>query len=153
MRGRKPKPSRLRIVGGNAGRRPINTREPKPAIAAPSAPAVLRGEARREWRRVVPMLEAMGVLAAIDRAALAAYCQSYGRWLDAERELRRAGLTFETDKGNHVQSPLVGIARRAMADVVRYSAEFGMTPSARSRVQADPNRIPQAQERPTRKYF
>jgi P27 family predicted phage terminase small subunit len=153
MRGRKPKPSHLKVVSGNAGKRALNSREPRPAIAAPSPPAVLRGEARREWRRVVPMLEAIGVLAEIDRAALAAYCQSWGRWLKAERELAREGMTFETDKGNHVQHPLVGIARRAMADVVRYSAEFGMTPSARSRVQADPtSRAPQT-ERSARKYF
>jgi P27 family predicted phage terminase small subunit len=39
-----------------------------------------------------------------------------------------------TTKGNLIQNPLVGIANKAMADMVRYAAEFGMTPSARTRL-------------------
>jgi P27 family predicted phage terminase small subunit len=54
-----------------------------------------------------------------------------------------------TDKGNKIQNPLVGIARRAQADMVRYASEFGMTPSARSRVHADK----QAKEDPTKRWF
>jgi phage terminase small subunit len=37
-----------------------------------------------------------------------------------------------------VQHGLIGIANKAMADMVRYAAEFGMTPSARCRVSATP---------------
>jgi P27 family predicted phage terminase small subunit len=45
------------------------------------------------------------------------------------------GLVVKTKSGNIIQNPLVGVANKAMADVVRYAAEFGMTPSARSRIE------------------
>ncbi len=44
------------------------------------------------------------------------------------------GLIVMTKSGNLIQNPLVGTANKAMADMVRYAAEFGMTPSARTRV-------------------
>lgn len=50
-----------------------------------------------------------------------------------------AALLIKTKDGNAIQNPLVGIANKARADVVRFSAEFGMTPSARSRVTATPD--------------
>ena len=39
--------------------------------------------------------------------------------------------------GNPGKNPLVGTANKAMSDMVRYAAEFGMTPSSRSRVRAN----------------
>ena len=36
--------------------------------------------------------------------------------------------------GHMIQNPLVGVANKAMNDMVRFAAEFGMTPAARSRV-------------------
>lgn len=159
-RGRKPKPSYLRIVGGNAGRRPLNTREPTAPLSVPSPPSILYGDAKLEWRRVARSLAEMGVLSSIDRAALAAYCQAYGVWLQAERHIKTladsgdkyGGLLTKTTNGNVIQNPLVGIANKARADMVRFAAEFGMTPSGRSRVQIDPN-AKQKQADPARKYF
>ena len=56
----------------------------------------------------------------------------------AERDQLTSGLMIKTTNGNAVQNPLVGTANKAMGDMVRYAAEFGMTPSARSRVAKDP---------------
>ena len=143
--GPKPKPSKLKLVRGNPGKRPLNEAEPKPEPNAnvPAAPRHLSKDALKEWQRVCSDLVALGILTNLDRAALAAYCQSYGRWVQAERALAKIegkadSLTVETQSGNTIQSPLVGIANKAMADMVRYSAEFGMTPSARTRVHAEP---------------
>ena len=78
---------------------------------------------------------------------LAAYCQSYGRWAQAERALARmaekdplnSALMVKTTNGNAVQNPLVGTANKAQADMVRYALEFGMSPSSRSKVNATPD--------------
>ena len=44
-----------------------------------SPPSYLKGkEARREWRRVVPLLEQIGVFGNLDKSNLAAYCYNYG---------------------------------------------------------------------------
>jgi P27 family predicted phage terminase small subunit len=142
-RGRKPTPTHLKLVRGNPGKRAVNHAEPKPKVVLPSPPAELSEDALAEWNRVASDLHGLGILTAIDRAALAAYAQAYGRWVQAERAAAKmaekdqmtAGLMIRTTNGNAVQNPLIGVANKAMADMVRYAAEFGMTPSARSRIQ------------------
>ena len=46
VRGRKPKPSHLKLVTGNPGKRAINTQEPVPERILPAPPAELTAEAR-----------------------------------------------------------------------------------------------------------
>lgn len=135
-------PTVIRKLRGNASKRPLNDREPTftPAAgAALEAPEFLTAEARAEWDRVAPELNTSGLLAGVDRMALAGYCQSFARWVEAEREISAKGstMTLYDDDGaaKYVQqSPWVGIARAALDHMRRFAAEFGMTPSARSRV-------------------
>jgi phage terminase small subunit len=72
-------PTALKLLAGNPGHRPLNQNEPKPELVAPTCPSHLSREAKREWRRIVPELEKLGLLTRIDRAALAAYATAYGR--------------------------------------------------------------------------
>ncbi|HHX91365.1 MAG TPA: phage terminase small subunit P27 family, partial [Paracoccus sp.] len=118
--------------------------EPRFAPEIPTVPGFLSEEAQAEWARVCVQLYNQGVLSQVDRAALAAYCQAYGRWQQAEEALSlmgerdrvTKGMMIKTTNGNAVQNPLVGTANKAMADMMRYATEFGMTPSARSRITA-----------------
>ncbi|MCA3380174.1 MAG: phage terminase small subunit P27 family [Roseomonas sp.] len=145
-RGRKPKPTHLKLVIGNPGKRPLPKAEAKAVRALPSPPPHLSDEAKVEWGRVSEELYKIGLLSGVDRAALAAYCQAYARWVQAERaiaemgkrDMLTGGLMIKTTNGNAVQNPLVGTANKAASDMVRYAAEFGMTPSARSRIEAHP---------------
>jgi P27 family predicted phage terminase small subunit len=132
-------------VKGNPGKRPLPEHEAKIALAEPSPPPFLCDDAKVEWGRVCSILYTAGLMTEADRAALAAYCQAYGNWAQAERAITKLaekgeinGMLMKTTNGNVIQHALVGIARKARADVVRYAAEFGMTPSARARVQANP---------------
>jgi P27 family predicted phage terminase small subunit len=100
----------------------------------PRCPEHLTSAAAREWRRVVRVLQAMGVVTAVDRAALAAYCQAYGRWVEAEARLREAPLLYKTPSGHVQQSPYLGIIHKQLELMGRYMVELGMTPAARSRV-------------------
>ena len=144
MKGRKPVPTYLKVVRGNPGKRKLPVDEPVPARDLPDVPPHLCDDAKVEWGRVSSELYRMGLLTGVDRAALAAYCQSYGRWARAEvalakmseKDLLTGGLLIKTSNGNAIQNPLVGIANKAASDMVRYAAEFGMTPSARTRVKA-----------------
>ncbi len=143
--GRKPKPTHLKIVTGNPGLRPLPKNEPQLPPDLPPMPDHLHGEAVAEWKRVSVDLYNAGILTKIDRAALAAYCQSYGRWHKAESAIlemekvdtKTGGLMIKTTNGNVIQNPLVGTANKAMADLVKYSEQFGMTPSARSRIDVE----------------
>lgn len=61
-RGRKPKPTAIKELEGNPGKRPLNANEPRPERKAPRCPAWLDTEAKREWRRMGKVLEQMGML-------------------------------------------------------------------------------------------
>jgi P27 family predicted phage terminase small subunit len=90
-RGRKPKPTALKVIEGNRSKtilRPDTIQPPK--RSKPLAPPPhLTQAARSEWRRLALGLTQLGLLSTMDRAAFAAYCQAYGRWVEAERELER----------------------------------------------------------------
>jgi P27 family predicted phage terminase small subunit len=153
--GPKPRPTFLKVIAGTARRCRLPKNEPRPELALPPVPAELDDDARLEWDRVMPDLYRAGLMTRLDRAVLAAYCSAHGRWARAERALRKLGdegadgLLIKTAKGNVIQNPLVGIANKAAADMVRFAAELGMTPSARSRVSAP---SPPALD-PAEKYF
>ena len=82
-RGRKPKPTALKVLEGNPGKRPLNDREPVPPKGTLKCPAWLLPEAKKEWKRLAPALEAMGVLTMADLTAFEGYCQAYARWKEA----------------------------------------------------------------------
>jgi len=134
--GRKPKPRALKIIEGNPGRRPIGT-EPPVAKGVPDCPDHLDGDAAKEWARIAPELAQAGLLAHVDRAALAAYCQAWGRWVGAERLLKTHGMIVKSPNGHLIQSPVLPIANKAMAQMLKFLTEFGMTPSSRARLDVD----------------
>jgi len=130
-----PVPTALKKLRGNPGRRPLPKNEPEPEIVAPSCPKHLVGEARKEWRRMSKQLVELGLLSKIDRAALAGYCTVWGRHVEAEVELRKAGLIVkEPTSGYPIQNPYLAIANTALKQMRAFSVEFGLTPSSRSRV-------------------
>jgi P27 family predicted phage terminase small subunit len=138
-------PTHLRLLRGNPGKRPIKP-EPEPAVPdkPPEPPAFLSEDAVNEWWRVAPELHALGLFTVIDVMPLAAYCQAYAHWIAAERALalmaagdpRFNGLMIKGSTGSYLGNPLVKIARNAAADMLRFAAEFGMTPRARSYLDA-----------------
>jgi P27 family predicted phage terminase small subunit len=137
MRGRKPIPTVIKQLNGNPGRRPLNDREPKFEKKMPRCPGHLNAPAKREWHRIAGDLYRAGLLTVADRAALAAYCQAYGRWVQAEEIIAKKGEVVKTTNGNIIQNPYLPIATRAMDQMLKIEIEFGMTPSSRSRIKAD----------------
>ena len=136
MAGRKPKPTALKKLEGNPGKRKLNTKEPVPGKGMPDCPKWLLPEAKKEWERLCVKLSEMGVLTEIDMAAFAAYCQSFARWKEAQEHIDSEGSTFETDKGYQQQTPWVGIANTNQKLMMQATSEFGLTPSARLRIMA-----------------
>lgn len=136
VRGRKPKPTHLKLLEGNPGKRPLPKNEPKPRPVTPPCPKWLDTEAKREWRRVSKELERLGLLTIVDRAALAGYCQAYARWKQAEEILDVEGLTFTTPNGYVQQRPEVAIAQKSLQLMRAFGTEFGLTPSSRGRISA-----------------
>jgi P27 family predicted phage terminase small subunit len=136
-RGRKPKPTALKVLEGNPGKRPLNDKEPQPERKAPRCPSWLEPEAKKEWKRMAKTLEAIGVLTQVDKAAFAGYCQAYARWKEAEEFLSKHGTIFKTPSGYIQQVPQVAIARNYLQIMKDFCSEFGLTPAARTRIKVD----------------
>ena len=137
QRGRKPTPTAVKVLEGNPGKRSLNTEEPKPEKKAPRCPSWLEEEAKKEWKRMSKQLEHLGILTEIDMAAFAGYCQAYARWKEAEEYISRQGTVVETPNGYLQQVPQVSIAQTYLKIMNRFCEQFGLTPSARSRVVTD----------------
>ena len=134
MAGRPPKPTRLKILHGNPGKRPLPKGEPQPSLGIPTRPGWLSPEAKREWNRLVPELAELGLLAKIDRALISAQCQCWAMYVDAIKDTQENGTTFTTDKGYVGQRPSVAIAARMLEKMNQLSAKFGLTPADRSKM-------------------
>ncbi len=135
MRGRKPKPTLLKVLDGNPGKRPIDNSEPHPSEGVPDRPDWLDTEARAEWNRVTVELTDMGMLTLADRAALAAYCTAWSRWVEAEAMVKKFGTIVKSpERGFPMKSPYLSIADQALETMRKLMVEFGLTPSSRSRI-------------------
>ena len=140
-----PVPFPLKVLRGNPGKRPMKP-EPQPEIAAdvPEPPPFITGYAADEWWKTAPELHRLGLLTRIDVPALAAYCHAFGQWRMAAESLAKMqandpimnGMIIKTKYGDAAMNPLVSIARKHAADVIRYASEFGLTPVARTRLAA-----------------
>jgi P27 family predicted phage terminase small subunit len=143
MSGRRPKPTTLKLVAGNAGKRKINKKEPKPKRIIPSCPAHLDDEGKIAWGRLTVLLDRMGVLTEADGAALERLCDCYADILECRTLIRRDGRTYKvlTQTGEILikGNPAVTQLRAADAQFKSYLIEFGLTPAARSKIHATPD--------------
>ena len=149
--GARPIPTEQKRLEGNRGKRPLNENEPKPQAGNAKCPDHLSHEAKKEWRRIVPELERIGVLTMIDIGALAACCQLYGRWVELERGIEKEGMYIDVpilhkETGAAVlnkdgkpitipeKNPKVAETRLTLQQYRAYCGEFGLTPSSRTRL-------------------
>ena len=143
LRGPPPKPRALVVLEGNPGKRPLNPFEPQPRVKRPKCPAHLDDAAKREWRRLVPILERMRVLTEADEIPLANLCMQYATLVKAQQLLGKSGLLFKTKSGYVQQSPLVGIVSGCVEQINKLCREFGLTPASRTRIQVAPEQEPE----------
>jgi P27 family predicted phage terminase small subunit len=135
--GRLAKPTAIRRLEGNRGHRPFNDREPVVFMGEPPMPTHLGALERREWRRFVPLLLDMGVLAESDGTALTALCSSSATIIRAQMELQKLpSLLMKTGPNGYTQQhPLLGVIHSERKVLIVLLREFGLTPSSRSRVE------------------
>jgi len=159
-RGPLPKPVALKLLEGNPGKRALDlSAGVNPQVGIPSIPKHLGVEARKEWKRITPLLEELGLISGLDRTALALYCQAAGRLAELEQAFngkvhrmvasaKAAGQDKDyadavydasysvTPSGYAQQSVIQQLIRSHREQVNRYLMHFGLSPAARGRVQA-----------------
>ena len=140
-RGPRPKPTALlKLSGSWRGR--VERGEPQPRKVIPDCPEWLTGEGRKVWDRMIETLNFMGVLTQADGNSLARYCVTWVRWRQAEEFLARFGTTYpvKDEKGKvrcFMPFPEVAIANQQSQTLTKLEAEFGLTPSSRTRISID----------------
>jgi len=142
-RGPKPTPTPILKLRGTF-RKHRSKNEPRTQAEVPPCPEWLDEQAKNAWGQVTPQLAQMGVLSRIDGNALSRYVTYWSRWKAAEEFLAKHGSVYPIkDEAGKVkclvQVPQVAIAAKLGTLLGRLEAEFGMTPSSRSRIEALPS--------------
>jgi len=136
-RGPKPTPTSILKLRGS-WRAKNRGKEPTPEVKIPPAPKFLTGEALVEWRRITKLLAEVGCIAQQDRALLAAYCIEWAKFVRANNQLRVCkSLLTKTTRGTKTSHPLLRISDRAFAKMLKICAEFGLSPSSRTRLNTE----------------
>ncbi|WP_272971050.1 P27 family phage terminase small subunit [Comamonas terrigena] len=148
--GRSAKPSFLKVIEGNAGKksasdllRDIETQTV--GAAEPPMPDYLSPAAQEEWSRVVPDLLVLGWVHQLDMMALASYCEAVADW----RRFRQliAKKNAGQDESGDVQTYSTGAKQISVWRQLANDAEkranaagalFGMSPLARRNMKAAP---------------
>lgn len=140
MPGPPPKPRRQKLIEGThrKDREAPNALDFNPTTDLPDPPEDLRPETARScWQVCARELHAKGLLAAVDLALLRAYCYQVALMMEAEAELELNGKMAprETAYGIHyVKSPWVSVLADATEKVLKLGAQFGFSPSSRTRI-------------------
>jgi P27 family predicted phage terminase small subunit len=141
MSGR-PKPTNLKIIEGNRGKRPLPENEPKPVPKAPKCPSDIDPGAKRVWKRLAPMLERIGLLTEADGDVFACLCQVRSRLEHINRRMRKAntairkyqksGQAEKLNDANKEQAFLMKEERLYAAQFRLVASDFGLTPRGRA---------------------
>ena len=152
LRGPKPTPNVIKLLTGNPGKRPLNLSDGvNPEIEIPSPPKWLSTHAAKEWRRIGTELEVLGLIAQVDKASLATYCQTWGDLCDLEMAFAAQKKKAKEQLGDndtslmaaYFQKTPTGFLRESSihrkivemrSELDRYVKNFGLNPAARARV-------------------
>jgi len=132
MKGRKPKPTALKMAMGNPGGRRLPTDEPQPTPGLPDPPAMLVPEERAVWDRIVPEMLKMGVLAKVHGDLIGSYCRAVVEERRAAAALAEQGHVVKTRYGQRV-NPWFRVMQDAEKRMRAIAVEFGLTPSSHAR--------------------
>jgi P27 family predicted phage terminase small subunit len=95
----------------------------------------LSREAKAEWRRLEQALPP-GLLTLADRQVMSLAVESWSRWKEATQLVTALGVLVPGYRGSLVKNPALQAARDSEQTMLRCFAELGLSPSARSRLEA-----------------
>ncbi|MFU0964058.1 phage terminase small subunit P27 family [Kluyvera ascorbata] len=149
MSGPPKTPTHLRLVRGNPSKRPINNNEPQPPKGGPPVPKHFDKQGKYWFKRMAEELDAIGVISQLDARALELLVEAYTEYRHHCETLDREGYTYavysddDADEGKEREIRMIKPHPAAMMKADAWKrlramlAEFGMTPSSRSKVSKD----------------
>jgi len=141
--GGKPKPTKIKELASNPGRRPLNVDEPQYSRVRDTAPKDLDKVGRDEWNRISHEMRELGVITKMDETILFAYCDEFSTYKMAIKEMRKPKqkkLILLSPSGYPIQNPFLSIKRKSIQVLKGLASELGLSPASRSRVTAAPTK-------------
>ena len=133
MAGRKPRPTKLKLMLGEPNKDRINDKEPEPTAGRPQMPDNLDGLAEAAWVSLVDSLEDMGLLTVADSHLLELYAHTYSGYREAVSKQKEYGQVLLQD-GTAKRNPFMFEVHSHRNELLKILIEFGLTPSSRSRI-------------------
>jgi P27 family predicted phage terminase small subunit len=131
--GRPPKPTKLRKLEGNPGKRPLNEKEPEP-VGVARKPDFVTGAAAEEWDRALAAMPPRFYTFA-DVPVLTVYCLAWVQYRNALALVAREGMTSIGSTGQKTAHPALAVAAKQAEIILRASDRLGMSPVARTRLE------------------
>lgn len=129
------KPTKIKELAGNPGKRTLNRAEPKPS-GLPSPPTVMSKRGRTVWTRLVTAMPP-GVFTATDSFVLAAYCEAAGTHQLATAKIAGGDVEIVGSTGQAKLSHWFGVQSDAARLLATLGAKLGLDPVSRQQINAD----------------
>ena len=146
--GNRPKPTKLKVLTGNPGKRPLNRNEPEPPSGKPRMPEWLTvfPFAVSEWEREAEILDGMGILTIAEEGILAMRCYIASQIRDMATEIEKEGRVAYTSRmdslGNEVMdaktNPKSIQLKNLLTEYRQIGSLLGFDPASRARMAVDP---------------
>jgi P27 family predicted phage terminase small subunit len=131
-------PTALKILRGNPGKRPLPENEPEPEVVSVDVkpPSHLSPSAKKAWTRIAATLAKVRILTEGDLPVFEALCDNYARYWEAVRMVTKTGgEVIRNGPLSLIRNPWATTREKAFEQFTKLAAQFGMTPSARTKIQ------------------
>ena len=151
--GRRPQPTKLKVLRGNPSKTRLNEREPKPPAGEVVKPEGLSGSAIKVWDELAPVCLAMGTLTVADIRPFGTLCELQATLQQASAQKDAEGFAPFTLSEDYNGAAVVGVhaaiklERETATSIRPYYALFGLEPVSRARIQ-----VPKKADAPVSKW-
>lgn len=133
--GRRPKPTELKKLGGNAGKRALNKSEPAfTPITGVEPPEWLDEIASTMWKLSAKELCAQRILCATDLHNLELFCIAYSNFRSAQEHVAAHGIVITGATGGPVKNPALTAVNEAGRQMATFGGMLGLDPGSRQRL-------------------
>lgn len=141
-RGRKPKPTKLKVVTGNPGHRPLNENEPEPVLGIPDMPAWIEPfkHAVENWNTESAVLDDMGIISQADAGVLATRSFLYHQIVELSGDIKTEGTTLESEGREPKHNPKQKQLESIFKEYRTLGSLLGLDPSSRSKLHINPQK-------------
>lgn len=129
------KPTKLKQLAGNPGKRVINKAEPEPK-GSPVAPKKMSAGAKAVWKRLSTAMP-LGVYTSADSSLLAAYCEAVSNHEEATEHLLTEPKMLVGSQGQPVMNPWFRHQSDQARLITTIGAQLGLSPTARRHINAE----------------